>query len=231
MKQLLLCIAAGFATLVAGLSVSYAGRFPASAFADKRPSAVEKIETVEKVETVEAVKDEPLASIKPKVFSYDDVIYPKYFSADRETAEIETQPVEEEEKTFYGGDYYIIGGAPEGFEDCEWMTVTMMSFENSPEENRGFVSIPPTGSVSAGRESEPLKFMRTGIFNETIAFVTEKRNGISYQFVGKLIDGEEVRLDDYTDTAVIKGTLTKLKNGKKVAEREVKFGLYEACRH
>jgi hypothetical protein len=56
---------------------------------------------------------------------------------------------------------------------------------------------------------------------------------VSYQFDGKFVD-EEIKLKDeygeeYTETVYLKGRLTKWRDGKKIAEAKVRFGISHGC--
>ena len=65
--------------------------------------------------------------------------------------------------------------------------------------------IPPTGHVETDKE---LNFTRIAINGRKIAFETETKNGISFEFTGEVIDGEEVKYkaedgETYTEYAQI----------------------------
>ena len=171
--------------------------------------------------------------VKVEQIRIEELIYPP-----RNVEEVKTpigeQTVantESEEKTEYefdaGGDYYIIGELPKGFKDFDTLSITTKNYENVSEENNweGF-SIPPEGYVFTKRE---FKFVRIKIADKQIAFKTETKKGISYKFVGKFIDEEEIKLGEYSDYAVIKGSIIKMRDGKKIAESKVKFGAVHGC--
>ena len=89
--------------------------------------------------------------------------------------------------------------------------------------------MPPKGSVETAKE---LDFTRIAINGRMIAFETETKNGVSYEFTGEFMgeDKEEFKVEDevedgetYTYYADLKGTLIKKRNGKKVAESDVKL--------
>lgn len=145
-------------------------------------------------------------------------------------------PTETEEKTVYefdgGNDYYIIGKLPKGFRDFENLSIVTRDYENASEENNyEAVPIPPKGSFLTKKE---FNFTRIKIANKQIAFETEAKKGVSYQFVGEFIEEEAIEVIDkdgneYTDSAVLKGRLKKMRDGKKIAESEVKFAIMHGC--
>lgn len=139
--------------------------------------------------------------------------------------------VESEEKPVYefdaGGDYYIIGDLPEGFKDFEGLSITTKNYENASAENDyAGVPVPPEGYIYMKKE---FKFVRINIADKQISFETEDVRGISYQFVGEFIEEEEIKNGEYSDYAVLKGRLSKMKNGLKIAESEVKFAYAHGC--
>ena len=178
-------------------------------------------------------KTEIAMPVKVELMRIEELIYPP-----RNVEEVKT-PVSEqtvtntesEEKIGYefdaGGDYYIIGDLPKGFKDFDTLSITTKNYENLSEENYWeAVSIPPEGYVLTNKE---FKFVRINIADKQIAFKTGTRKGISYKFVGKFIDEEEIKLGEYSDYAVIEGSLIKMHDGKKIAESKVKFGAVHGC--
>ena len=77
------------------------------------------------------------------------------------------------------------------------------------------------------------EFSWLNIANKRISFVTQSKKGVSYQFDGKFVE-EEIKLKDendeeYTEKVVLKGRLTKWRDGKKIAESKVKFSELFGC--
>jgi hypothetical protein len=213
LKKILLCFAAGLTALGLGLGIFYAGEFLVSIF---QTSEMEKVETRE------------IAMIEPKQIPVEELVYPK--AAETETEEIETE--EENDEFYVSNFYYIIGDAPKGFENCKNLTIQTTEFVTDSEGNYvDAFPIPPRGSVFQDYEKPQFNLARLSIINRDFSFETETRNKISYQFIGKFIDGETVRQDESTDNAYLTGKLTKMKNGKKIAEQDVKFGISEKCWH
>ncbi len=121
------------------------------------------------------------------------------------------------------GFYSIIGGLPKGFEDFEEININSIDYETASEENnfRGTI-IPPEGYVQAKKE---FKLRKIGVSNKAMAFETEKVKSISYKFSGKFI--EKAPFWDFDpETPVLEGRLVKSKNGKKVAENNVRLQWY-----
>jgi hypothetical protein len=177
---------------------------------------------------IEEQKTESAAPAKIELVTKEESTSPAPNLALTETLVIEQANKDEaEEKYEYefdaAGSYYLIGKAPKGFEDLETFVIETSDYESSSEKNNWeIVSIPPKGSAYPDWEKQ-IDFVRLNISNKQISFETEKKNGISFQFVGKFIESE-VEMENYTAYAILEGKLTKTKNGKKIAERNVKFG-------
>lgn len=200
-KNYLLRLAVAFTAFVFGIASFSVGRYFQSAFLTKE----------QKVESVEPVKTE-------------EIIYPQHIIEQANTPAFEQTDAaaDPEENTEYEfdvtGDYYIIGDLPKGFEDFGEMSITTTDYENVSEENdyKG-TPIPPEGFVFMKKK---YNFARINIANKRIAFQTETKKGISYKFIGKFIDDQNYSDEDYTD---LEGRLTKMRDGKKIAESKVKL--------
>lgn len=136
---------------------------------------------------------------------------------------------EEKEPAFNpDGDYYIVGILPKGFKDFNDLSVTTRDYENASEENNyEGAPIPPEGFIYAGKKFE---FKRININGKQISFETETIKGISYKFVGEfIVDVEEVikyrdaNGNKIAESAMLKGRLTKMRDGKKTAEIKAHF--------
>jgi hypothetical protein len=125
------------------------------------------------------------------------------------------------------GDYYIIGDLPKGFKDFDGLSIETKNYEKASAENDYVgMPIPPEGYVSTKKK---FKFARINIADKQISFETEAKKGISYKFVGKFIDEEEITVGEYPEYIVLKGRLVKMRDGKKIAESEVKIGTVMGC--
>ena len=68
------------------------------------------------------------------------------------------------------------------------------------------------------------RFKTLNVKRNNFTFTTVTLKGVSYSFSGKFLKGGIIRrriLDD--ETPVLEGTLTKYREGKKVAEAKLKF--------
>jgi hypothetical protein len=181
--------------------------------------------------TEEASTDQPVEKELPDVLPTEVTVFPPHVE---QTPTI--YPTGTEEKTEYefdaGNDYYIIGKLPKAFRDFENLSIVTRDYENTSEENNyEGVPIPPRGFFLAKKEFD---FTRINIANRQIVFETEAKKGVSYQFVGEFTDEEAIESKDkdgyeYTEYAVLKGRLKKMRDGKKIAESEVKFAIMHGC--
>lgn len=117
------------------------------------------------------------------------------------------------------GEYFIMGDKlPKGFEDFERFEIQTADYSKATEENNwAYYDIAPEGAVVTNKE---FHYKKIYVSEERLSFETETIKGISYKFAGEFVSQEEV---DKGENAFIKGTLTKLKDGKKIAEAKVSF--------
>jgi hypothetical protein len=156
---------------------------------------------------------------------YDPTRYaaPEPAADDKEEAKPEFSP---------DGDYYIIGALPKGFRDVEFLNIATKNYDNASEENNyEGVPIPPEGHILTEKKFD---FDSINIDGKKISFETETKKGISYKFVGEFIEEEEIRSkaadgDEYSEYAVLKGRLVKMRDGKKIAEIKVKLAESIGC--
>ena len=68
------------------------------------------------------------------------------------------------------------------------------------------------------------RFKTLTVKRDNFTFTTMTRRGVSYSFAGKFLKGGVYAAGDLDDqTPVVEGTLTKLRDGKKVAEANLKL--------
>jgi hypothetical protein len=125
-----------------------------------------------------------------------------------------------DDKTFYpNGTYYILGPRPKEFAE-------FYSFET---DYSGFVNDQPVGYISINTEAGGGIFdSHSALFGfinpRRIVFVTSPDPKTEFEY---LFDGEFIRSDFAVvankDKAVVRGTLTKMKRGQKIAERVLNF--------
>ncbi len=214
-KVYLLWIAVAVLTFVFGINIFSVGRY----FQSFLSAGVQKTELVEPA--------------KVGQLTVDDIIYPPRKIEQAETSitsmmEKTDDSEKESEYEFDGeGDYYIIGDLPKGFKDLDSLSITTNDYEKgTPENDYNDTAIPPEGSIFTKKE---FKFVRINIASKQIAFVTEIKKGISYEFIGVFVKEEIKHTTDYgyefTESVDLKGRLKKLRDGKKVAESKVRFEL------
>jgi len=119
------------------------------------------------------------------------------------------------------GDYYIIDDLPKGFKEFDSLTIITRDFTKEQSSESYDTQIPPKGYVLANKE---FNFTRINIANKQIAFETETKKGISYKFAGEFID-EDQQGYEHTMYVVLRGRLTKMRDGKKIAESKVSFAM------
>lgn len=73
------------------------------------------------------------------------------------------------------------------------------------------------------------KLSGVNINGDVVSFTTEQRIGVSYQFTGRVQEGDYMVHGYVSRTVVFDGRLARLLFGFKVAEREVRFAKGSAC--
>lgn len=215
LQKIILCVAVALTAFGASLGLLEIGNYIRTAL---QPLKAE-VKTIEPIVSP-VYAPERIPEFKPPVF----------------TPVAEADPaIEPAEEPFdYGesGDYYIIGENPKGFADFENLAITTHDYSEKLEKA---VRVKPTGSLVMKKE---FKFAWINILTDRkskrISFETQARKGISYQFDGKFIEEEEIKYknangEEFTDYVVLKGRLTKWRNGVKIAEAKVKLAMSHGC--
>lgn len=135
-------------------------------------------------------------------------------------SDIPTEIDEAEKAPFYpDGEFYPEGALSEEFSDFNYFSIGAFNWENATEENNYQpTAIIPTGFLLTSKE---FKFEKISIGNRLVSFETETKNGISYSFTGEYPNNENLTPED--EWIELKGTLTKFKNGKKLADQKMTF--------
>lgn len=122
-------------------------------------------------------------------------------------------------------DYLFDGRAPRGFEGLLSFGFSDIALTLTPD-GASIASVAPdphvTLSFKGGRE---FKSKQASVTGDQISFETKSVRGVSYQFTGRFTRGQ-VDGNTLLD-AKLKGRLTKLFNGSKVAETQL--NLYQVC--
>jgi hypothetical protein len=127
------------------------------------------------------------------------------------------------------GDYYILGKKPKEFSEFE-------VFELAAYEWIGMTSIDKASGnaiiVTNSNGTENIYYTVTGsVTKERLTFIAtpEFEKDFEYRFDGQFLKGGQISKASKSQ-AVVKGKLTKLKNGVKIAESKVKFRVeYLGC--
>lgn len=129
---------------------------------------------------------------------------------------------EELEPKFNPTGYYSFAGrSPKGLEEIEWIDID--TAEIKPDSYR-WAAVPPSGFIRAG--GRIYKMSRVLINDRAISFSTESINGNGYHFSGRFLRGGVYydTLDELpSQVVVLEGRLTKMRNGRKVVERNADF--------
>jgi len=119
------------------------------------------------------------------------------------------------------GAYYFVDKPPEGFEDVDW--IALFAVDAKWQSGR---KVPLSGFIRL-KERHRGRFVNFLLINPTlrghaITFSTKVVRGITYTFKGQFLKVEN--LED--NEIVLKGLLTKFRNGRKVAEFETRYSYF-----
>ena len=110
------------------------------------------------------------------------------------------------------GSFWIVGTPPNEFSDFSAINL------NAKKLRR----IPPTGLQT--NDGKTYRFKTLTVKRDNFTFTTIVLRGVSYSFAGKFLKGGVYAAGDLdSETPVLEGTLTKFRDGKKVAEANLKF--------
>ena len=112
------------------------------------------------------------------------------------------------------GSFWIIGDAPKGFQDFGGINLNFHRNRRLPSSGVNLTN----GAV--------LRFQRISIAQQKFTFTTQVRRGTSYRFTGRFLKDGVFFAEILDDDPVLEGTLTKVSNGKVVAEANLKFSYF-----
>ncbi len=132
-RMYLLSFAVGIAAFVLGINIVNVGQYFQS-------------------EILAEQKEESVAPI-----TFEELVYPpRNIAQTVDFGIVETVTISGSEENDFctfdgGGDYYIIGDLPKGFEDFDTLSIITKDYEADPEDVNG-VQIPPKGYVFTSKE-------------------------------------------------------------------------------
>jgi hypothetical protein len=130
---------------------------------------------------------------------------------------VETASTQEDSEFYPDGEFYLDDKLPKEFKDFNTLSITSHDWTNATEENNYQPeTVIPKGYLKTGKK---YNFTKISIANRRISFETGRIKGISYSFIGKYPEIKEFD-EDWTD---LHGTLTKYKDGKKIAQIKLKL--------
>lgn len=113
------------------------------------------------------------------------------------------------------GSFWVLGDLPNEF--SEFNEINLNAKRSRRLSVQGLV-------VQNGKR---LAFKTLTVKRDNFTFTTVTAGGVSYAFAGKFLKGGVYYASDLDDTIpVLEGTLTKFRNGEKVAEAKLKFSYF-----
>jgi hypothetical protein len=193
----------GAMTLTLGIGAFFAWQFLAVR-TDQEISQLEKpVFEIEKVQPVAIVST-----------SAPDMPQPD-LPNDEENAKVDFDP---------DGSYYVLGDLPKAFRDFQSLDIATSDYQTREDGSVYAVPVPP--AIYLHTETK-YNFTRININNRNISFETQSKNGTRYRFVGVFPEEYEDKISK--EWISLEGILTKLRNGKKVAETKARFAYIHGC--
>ena len=113
------------------------------------------------------------------------------------------------------GSFWIVGQTPNEFSDFSAINLNAKRLRRLPS---------PGLQTNDGRT---FRFKTLTVKRDTFTFTTMSRDGVSYNFSGRFLKGGNFAARWSGDeTPVLEGTLTKFRDGKKLAEAKLKFSYF-----
>ncbi len=113
------------------------------------------------------------------------------------------------------GSFWILGDPPNEFSEFGGINLNAKRSRQLPVQ--GFQL----------RTGKNIRFKTLSVKRDNFTFTTVTVGGISYAFSGKFLKGGVYSAGDLDDeTPVLEGTLTKFRNGQKVAEAKLRFSYF-----
>jgi hypothetical protein len=118
------------------------------------------------------------------------------------------------------GTFNPIGNAPKGLEEVGSIDL-FRSGRNRPFTSHSHSGVATTRGIV-------YRFQSISVSQNNFTFKTRARSGISYSFSGRFLKGGVYAEMDSSawDQPLLEGTLTKFKNGKKIAESRMRFSYF-----
>ena len=138
---------------------------------------------------------------------------------------VETAQRQSDDRTFgFGEGRFEIDKVPKGFTEFKYLYLDGGSFKLGPDGKR-LITDSPANLKGELYGRLRFKMKKAAIEDDAITFETQAVKGISFQFSGTVFNATTGK--DQPVTVGLKGSLSKLLNGKKVAEAQVTFDYLE----
>jgi len=116
------------------------------------------------------------------------------------------------------GYYFFVGKPPKAFQDVHWLSFAQVDANGHRGPLNGFIRL------KTPRNGKFVNFflIRPKLNGRVITFSTRVVRGVSYEFKGEFL--KLIKLQD--NEIVLKGLLSKFRNGRKVAEFTTRYSYY-----
>ena len=126
------------------------------------------------------------------------------------------------------GYYYSGHEFPLVFDNVRRIDLTTADFHVNADSTVTRTAIAPKGYLVT--DYDVFKFVAVSVEGDAVSFTTEQRfGGVSYQFTGRVLEGDYPIQGYVARRILIDGRLVRLLFGFKIAERDVRFYQGDAC--
>lgn len=118
------------------------------------------------------------------------------------------------------GYFSLVGKPPKGFENFDTIQYWRKEDEQTGEDvSQRTAGVNETGGVV-------YRYATISVTRQRFVFTTKSVRGVSYKFSGRFLRSDFVGSDMNFERPVLVGTLGKYRNGKRVAEANVRLGYF-----
>lgn len=130
------------------------------------------------------------------------------------------------------GYYYGAHDFPWAFDNVERIDLTTMDFHVNPDSSVTWTPAAPRGYLVT--DFDIYKLSGVDVSGGQLSFTTERRVGVSYQFIGRVLAEGDYPTRGYSryfigKTVMVEGRLVRMLFGYKLAESEVRFTKGSGC--
>lgn len=183
------------------------------------------VSTIENTNGCTARKVEKVTEVnQPKPIKFDINDPESVLPIDYEEEKLTSPKVDENNPEYFDpeGKYFVLDDSGNELGDLSFIRIENKNFEVGAKDERFGAPINPKGSLAVNEENQ-YELEKINISDGKLQTETITKDGIKYEFTGEfVVKGNFYTLDE--NARVLKGTLTKKRNGEVISKDDVTFG-------